>query len=272
MGIIKTWGKNMGNVSYKPLIDDMVWSYSRLESFESCPYRWFLTYIHEPKLEKQKKFYSEYGLLMHNVLEKYYSCKIDKQDAMIMYLTEYYERTDVAGKPKPEVVSKYFKAGKEYIENLKPLPYTMVDVEKRIYFDINERHFVGVIDYLGITDDGEYVIVDNKSRDLKPRSNRTTPTAKDKELDKMLRQLYIYACAIKQLYGKYPKYLVFNCFKNGNLIVEEFDKEICDKTIKWAVDLIEDISNVSDFYPDRDYFRCYYICDFSSDCEYNQDA
>lgn len=262
----------MGDISYKPLIDEMVWSYSRLEIFEDCPYRWFLTYIHEPKLEKEKKFYAEYGLLMHNILEKYYKGEIDKRDAMIMYLTEYSSRTDVAGKPKPETVQKYFKAGKEYLESLKPLPFTMIEVEKRLNFDVNGIPFVGVIDYLGMTGDGDYVVVDNKSRDLKSRSNRATPTVKDKELDKMLRQLYIYAHAVNQIYGKFPKFLAFNCFKNGNLVVEEFKEDEYLKAIKWATDTIKDISETEDFYPNREFFQCYYLCGFNDDCEYDLDA
>lgn len=262
----------MGDVSYKPLIEDMSWSYSRLEIFEECPYRWFLTYIHEPKLVKERKFYSEFGTLMHSILERYYTGKIDKHEAMVMYLTEYPNILDVSGKPKPELIQKCFTAGKEYLENLKPLPFMMVDVEKRLNFDINGIPFVGVIDYLGMTEDGEYVVVDNKSRDLKPRSNRAKPTVKDRELDKMLRQLYIYAHAIKKSYGKFPKYLVFNCFKNGNLIIEEFNEDVYAKTIQWAVDLIKDISETDDFYPDRDFFKCYYLCGLNEDCEYDQEA
>jgi len=30
---------NIGDVSYLPLIEDMVWSYSRIKTFEDCPYR-----------------------------------------------------------------------------------------------------------------------------------------------------------------------------------------------------------------------------------------
>lgn len=35
----------MGEVNYAPLIDDMVWSYSRIKAFEDCHYRWYLKYI-----------------------------------------------------------------------------------------------------------------------------------------------------------------------------------------------------------------------------------
>lgn len=50
----------MGEVNYAPLIDDMVWSYSRIKAFEDCPYRWYLKYI--------KKFH---GKDMLNYLDIY---------------------------------------------------------------------------------------------------------------------------------------------------------------------------------------------------------
>lgn len=40
----------MGEVNYKPIIQDMTWSYSRIKSFNDCPYRWFLKYIHPHQL------------------------------------------------------------------------------------------------------------------------------------------------------------------------------------------------------------------------------
>ena len=145
----------------------------------------------------------------------------------------------------------------------------MVAVEEKVDFEIDGTQFVGYIDYHGIKD-GEHYIVDNKSRDLKPRSNRKTPTVKDKELDEMLRQLYIYSAAIKQKYGKFPKALCFNCFKTGTFIEEPFNEDAYNEAIEWAKKNIEDIKNADDFYPNREFFSCYYICGVSDECCYWQ--
>ena len=32
-------------INYAPVIDDMIWSYSRIRSFYDCKYRWYLKYI-----------------------------------------------------------------------------------------------------------------------------------------------------------------------------------------------------------------------------------
>ena len=182
----------MGEISYRPLIEAMTWSYSRLEIFDDCPYRWFLTYIHTPKLKKEDKFYAAYGLFMHDLLEKYFKGENSKEEILMMFLTQFKAKTKGTGRPKAATVQKYFQSGTEFIKSLEPLRFKMISVEEKIDFKIGEFNFTGRIDYLG-EEDGEFVIIDNKSRDLKPRSGREKPTLKDKELDLMLRQLYIYA-------------------------------------------------------------------------------
>lgn len=147
----------------------------------------------------------------------------------------------------------------------------MLGVEKRVNFEIDAMPFVGYIDYLG-EKDGEYYIIDNKSRDLKPRSNRAIPTVKDQELDSMLKQLYLYSTAIKQEYGKFPKALCFNCFRTGVFIEEPFNEDAYNEAVNWAKVKIEEIKATDDFYPNRDFFSCFYICGVSNDCVYDQMA
>ena len=197
----------MGEISYRPLIEAMTWSYSRLEIFDDCPYRWFLTYIHTPKLKKEDKFYATYGLFMHDLLEKYFKGENSKEEILMMFLTQFKAKTKGTGRPKAATVQKYFQSGTEFIKSLEPLRFKMISVEEKIDFKIGEFNFTGRIDYLG-EEDGEFVIIDNKSRDLKPRSGRAKPTLKDKELDLMLRQLYIYAEAVRQKYGNCRNYYV----------------------------------------------------------------
>lgn len=95
----------MGEISYRPLIEAMTWSYSRLEIFDDCPYRWFLTYIHTPKLKKEDKFYAAYGLFMHD-LDKRVEKMLNeegyaKSDFIIVRVVDYtidataYTNTDV---------------------------------------------------------------------------------------------------------------------------------------------------------------------------------
>lgn len=258
----------MGEVSYRPLIEDMIWSYSRIECFNDCPYKFFLKYI--SKCEESDKFYASYGSFMHKLIENYYRGLLSKEDMLTEFLTGFSE--SVKGiRPQESIVQKYIRCGIEYLTGFQPFEYPMVDVEKRVDFEIDGLKFVGYIDYLG-EKDGEYYIIDNKSRDLKPRSKRAKPTNKDKELDSMLKQLYLYSAAIKQEYGKFPKALCFNCFKSGAFIEEPFQKEAYLDTIEWAKRSIESIKEADDFYPNREFFVCSYICGVNEDCIYDQMA
>lgn len=254
----------MKEISYRPLIEGMKWSYSRLTSFEDCPYRWFLKYI--CKETEKPQFYSSYGTLMHKLIEQYYRGKLSKDEMLTQFLLNFSK--EVQGeRPSDTIVQKYITSGVDYLRNFKAFPFEMVDVEKRIDFDVHGIPFVGVIDYIG-TKNGELYIVDNKSRDLKPRGKRKKPTVKDGELDEMLRQLYLYSAAVKQVYGMFPKALCFNCFKTGVFIEEPFDPEVYEGVIRWTVDLINEIADTEEFYPSIEYFKCRYICGVREECCY----
>ena len=60
----------MGDICYAPLIDDMTWSYSRVKSFEDCPYKWFLKYI--VGLHGKRMFFADYGTFMHKLMESFH--------------------------------------------------------------------------------------------------------------------------------------------------------------------------------------------------------
>lgn len=254
----------MGETLYRPLIEDMTWSYSRIECFNDCPYRFFLKYI--KKCEETPQFYASYGSFMHKLLEKYYKNELNKEEMQTKFLFDFSK--EVQGpRPQESTVRKYIDLGLRYLEQFRPFPFNMIDVEKKVEFKIHGKPFIGFIDYLG-EKDGELYIVDNKSRELKPRSKRATPTVKDRELDEMLKQLYIYSAAIKEEYGKFPKSLCFNCFKNQTFIEEPFNMAAYERAIQWALSEIESIESAEDFYPSIDYFGCYYICGVHDDCCY----
>lgn len=249
---------------YRDFINDMTWSYSRIKAFEDCPYRWYMRYILGDKEEPM--FYSSYGTLMHKLIEGFYSGKFTKQDLPIEFLLRF--QTEVQGqRPSDKIVKSYIQKGLDYCNNFEPFPYNTLEVERRLNFKVGDLKFVGILDYIG-EKDGEIYIVDNKSRDLKPRSKRKKPTLKDEELDEMLKQLYLYSIPIKEKYGKYPKALCFNCFKARAFIEEPFDMQAFEAALKWATNTVEVIKNTEIFNPWIDFFSCKYICGLHDECCY----
>jgi len=255
----------MGNISYKPIIDDMIWSYSRIESFCDCPHRFFLKYI--KGYQESDKFYATYGSFIHKLIEQFYRGELTKDEMIFKYLTDFSK--EVRGiRPKDSTVQKYINDGCQYLREFAPLPFNMVAVEKQVNFSIGDYNFIGFIDYIG-EQDGKLYIVDNKSRNLIPRSGKKVPTAKDKELDLMLRQLYIYSVAIEQEYGELPEALCFNCFRTQTFIKEQFDIHKYEEAKQWAVDSIEKIKETEAFEPNQNFFSCLYICGVNDHCDYD---
>ena len=256
----------MGDVNYAPLIRDMVWSYSRLQSYESCPYGWYLKYIYQLP-HKSRRFFSSYGSLLHSLIEKYLSGAETKDSLITEYLIEFSEISQLA--PGSKILQSYFRDGLQYLKSMTNLPCAVVTLEEHVDFELNGIRFQGYIDCLGKTDKG-FVIVDHKSRTLKPRSKRSKPTKGDELLDEYLAQLYLYATAVEAKYGELPIGLWLNCFRAGLIIQEPFHYEIYKKTQEEFAQKAEQLTHVTDFPPNWEYFKCNYLCDMAEYCEYHE--
>ena len=258
----------MGEISYAPLIQDMTWSYSRLKAFETCKHNWFLRYIRGVK--DLPCFYTSYGSFIHQLLEAYYNGKLERNRLVAEFLLSFTKK--VKGmRPDGKIVARYIESGKNYFSSFEPLPFKQLWIEERRGFKVGGRDFVGVVDYLGADETGAIYLVDNKSRDLKPRSGRKKPTAKDAELDDMLRQLYLYCIPVFDEFGKFPDWLCFNCFKSNVFIKEQFHIEKFEEAKQWALSLIEEIEAEEDFDPNPDYFFCKWLCGVSDKCAYYEE-
>lgn len=247
------------------IIDEMVWSYSRITTYETCPYRFFLTYI--LKLDKKRLFFSDYGSFIHSIIEKHLTGELKKSELDKYYLSEF--QNNVVGRaPNLSIFKNYFQQGLLYMKNF-TFPYSNVlEVEKEISFNIKGKPFVGFID--AVAKDTGIVVVDNKSRDLKQRSTRKKPTKSDEELDKYLRQLYFYCIGILNEYKELPEKLCFNCFRSGTVITEPFVQEKFEDAQNWALEMIDTIRNTTEWTPNVDYFVCNHLCDMCHHCEYNR--
>lgn len=243
----------------------MVFSYSRLTAFDSCRYKWLLKYIFGiPKIGDS--FFSSYGSFVHEILAKFYRGEGDANTLVPYYLENYFSQ--VTGKPqKNSTAINYFQAGLEMVSNLTPTNKEVLGVEQEVHWTLDGREYIGYID-LVLRDDDGIIISDHKSRDLKPRSTRKKPTKSDEELDNYLRQLYLYAIPIKEMYGNYPAFLHFNCYRTGVQIKEPFDTEKFEETKRWAIEKSNEIECNDNWSPTMDFFGCKYLCDTKHECEY----
>lgn len=245
----------------------MVWSHSRLTTFEDCPYRFLINYI----LPEQQDplFFSSCGGFVHGLLADLYSGNTKLDDLPLRYLTGF--RTNVVHTaPSHSIYSKYFSQCLTAVRNPFMPNGDILFVEKDFTFEINGYPFVGVADLIFIDDEHGICIMDHKSRDLKPRSGKIKPTKSDQLLEKYFRQLYLYAAALYQTCGIFPDSLAFNCFRTGIQIIEKFDPVAFESAKNWATGLIQSIVAESNWIPHCDFFKCKYICGFHKSCAYYQ--
>ncbi len=255
------------------LFEDWVWSYSRLKSFEQCPYAFAQKYLYKTG-GGADNFYSSFGSLMHKVLEMWYKGELgnDQADLIGTYVKLFPKYMDNHYIPK-DMKAKYFLTGMNYFKGndvFAPPPASIVGVEKRLNFNLDEYKFVGVIDLVFRNPDGTLSIMDHKSHNLRPRSNRVSPTKYDEDLDEYLKQLFLYAYAVENETGERVSRLMFNCFKNRLIIDEPCDAEGQKQAIEWATTTIHHIENCLEFEATPDFFYCKNLCDSRIDCEYNE--
>lgn len=248
----------------------MVWSYSRVNSFSECPYKWFLTYLYRDKngrpLRKRSGFFAEFGSYIHLILQMYFSGLLRKEDLSLFYV-RHFEKNVRSGAPNRKIYNNYFRQGFDYLDRLSFPEREIVGVEDKVEFTFAGKPWTGFID-LESMDDGKLIVTDHKSRALKPRSKRSKPTKADAELDSYLKQLYVYAAAIRQKYDRFPDILEFNCFRPQVMIQEPFDLNRFQQVEEWARMEIETITRNDSWMPNPDYWRCNFLCDVCRDCEY----
>lgn len=211
------------------ILDGTTFSYSNLTAFETCPKMWFFKYIRQTK-DQTNNAYAQWGSLIHAAYKKYYSGEKTKAELITDYIADYENKVS---EPFPfGAGDKYYSDGVDIISHFLPTDYEIVALEQKFNFWIAGHKFVGYIDMIVRTPDDEYIIIDHKSK---------SAFSNEKEKQKYLRQLYLYSMYIKENYYKYPKALVFNMFRTGEQIVEEFKEKKYFATIAWAATLIDEM-------------------------------
>jgi CRISPR/Cas system-associated exonuclease Cas4 (RecB family) len=247
---------------YDFIIDNMVWSFSRLQSFHQCPYQFKLQYI--DGITGDGNFFSDFGTLCHNLLADYYEGKIEIYDLLKSYEKKYALNMIYPAPPNKHVDlnQSYYEAGQQYFSNIEELEdYKIIGVEKEYNFMINDIHMTGFVDLILQDKDGNIHIVDHKSSDIK--------SVKEKKTQQYWDQLHLYAIPIFEEYKKYPTILHLNTFRKQRWFSVPFNINEVDKVKKWVIDTINNIKQEANFAPRIDSYFCNFLCNFRNNtCEY----
>lgn len=255
---------------YKELLDEMIWSFSRIHCYEQCPYSFYLKYI-EKKLGIQN-YYAANGKLMHSVIERVIKGEIKLEDAPAVYIEEY---DLICEKVKQSIMDSSFEKCCDYLctveENMLN-NYEILGVELSCNFKVGKYKFRGYIDVLlknKVT--GDIIVVDHKSSGYPLKKDGAVLKNCIEEFLSYKHQMYLYSKFIIDNYGK-PSKIVWNHFKDGGkLTIIDFNEEEYQETLNWAKKTIQKIYRDKNFIENKSYMMCNSLCDYRDECEYKNE-
>jgi len=160
-----------------------IYSHSRLNTFETCPKKFYFSYVERPKVERREGVEAFMGSRVHKALEKLYldlkATKLNSLKALLSFYEKDWERnwSDSIVIVKEGLKQKhYFNLGKkcieEYYERHRPFDADKtIACEKRVAFSLDKAgkyKMQGYIDRLTEEKPGHYVIHDYKTNGRLP--------------------------------------------------------------------------------------------------------
>lgn len=268
--------------NYKEEIEKMVWSYSRLTSFEHCPYEFYLNYIvkNDEEYLSEGNFYGESGNFVHDILAKIFTKELTPEEAALYFVENFDD--NVFYKVRESTMNKSFESCAEYFGSADfewINDYEILGVEQKFEFTLKKNNFIGFIDLL-LRDkkDNKIVIMDHKSSSYPFKVNGKDLKANAADnFNKYKKQMYLYSHWVKEAYGEFPEELIWNHFKDGGKLAKfTFNEDEYNETIKWALDIIKKIKKENNFRAisedeesaKKEWNYCHVLCGFRHSCEY----
>lgn len=243
------------------IINDMVFSFSRLSSFYQCKYQFYLQYILCEQGENN--FFAEYGTHIHDLLERFAKGELESYELATEYEKNYNNAVIHPAPPNKyvDLAESYYQSGLDYLSNFEDFgEYEILAVEKEYNFEIDGIKLTGFVDLLVRDKDGKLHIIDHKSSDPK---SANSPKAKE-----YWNQMYLYSIPIKDEYGEYPVKLHINAFRKQQWFTVDFNEKNVDVIKKWVVDTVELIKNEENWLPTIEEFFCSFLCNHRNTCKY----
>lgn len=260
---------------YQEALDKTVWSYSRIHAYTTCPA--MFRYVYLEKKPKVENAFSEFGSFCHHLLEEYENGNMAEYELCDAYQEQYDDnvKCDFPTTRWGSMAEKYYEKGLAYFSTFEGFPsnWELLGAEIDAEFDVGPYHIIGFIDLL-VRDknDGRLIVVDHKSK-AKFKSQE--------ERDEYAIQPYLYAKWVYDNYREYPKELVFNMFREQEMVVIPFDESAYKLAQKWVEETIQNIYQDVDFWdkitlsceaegkdiPTKNYdFFCNNLCSCRTSC------
>jgi len=244
----------------------VVYSYSRLETFEKCKLKFKYKYIDEIIPEIPKSIEAHLGTIIHETLEWFYKKIMEKTiPSLDEVIVHYSEKWAEESSEEKLIVNKFMKE-KDYFDKgvrflldyyfkHQPFKDNTIATEKQVQINLDEtgeKKLVGFIDRLVHNlENNEIEIHDYKTASF-------LPTKEDLQRN---RQLALYSIGIKEEFGKDKDIKLIWHFlaHNEKISIKKTDKDI-ENLKKEVIELINKIEATTNFLPTKSR-----LCDW---CEY----
>lgn len=248
-------------------IQNMTWSFSRINSFNTCKHSWYLTYING--FQGLGSAFSTSGTFSHSILERYAKGKLKKEDLANEFINNYEKEVPFKFPPNKfvDLGEKNYNNGVKYFTEFEGFDDigNIINAEIKVDTELEDKlnnckyKFTGYIDLL-LENNGEYIVLDHKSKG-KFKSK--------KEQAEYARQLYVYSKYVKEKYGKFPVKLVFNMFNAQTYVEIPFKEKDYNEALQWCVNIISQIKEELRFEKNIDEFFCDNLCNHRLFCNRN---
>jgi len=248
----------------------VVYSHSRLQTFEQCPYKYKLKYVDKIPVEYRKTVEAFVGEIVHKVLEILFRRILEtnqilsKGELLKIYDLLWDESWDsdiLVNQPERLPVYKYVGAKmiSEYYTRNYPfndLKTIAVETEEKIELIDGNRYHIKIDRLAKDVKNNFYVI------DYKTNNSMKSPEEADKD-----RQLAMYSIWVLR---NFPEanliYLRWEMLKHNESVFSVRTKEQLKKLEEFVVRLIKDIESTTEFIP-RPSYLCKW-CVYKNICEY----
>lgn len=253
-------------------IDNMEWSFSRVNSIGQCKYLWYLKYIEEQEVKPNG--FAQFGTLCHQTIEKYLKGELD-----VFNVSQYYQDNfskivtcDFPANKYVDLKEKAYLSGKEYFDNINFNfnKYEVLGVEKELKFKVDKYPFKGYADAVyRDKETGEIILRDQKTASFTYLKNGGVSSKDRKHFLEFLRQEYLYCIPLIEEYGKVD-YLSWNMIRDKRIIQIPFNEAEFIEAQEWAKFKIQSVEEELMWLPDtsNSYF-CNVLCGING-CTYKQ--
>lgn len=254
------------------IIDGIVFSYSSVSTYDTCPYSFKLNYI--DRLPGEGNFYSDYGSLTHEVMEQFFKGNLEPYELSGFYLDKFEEF--VVNEPPGfhvDAINKYRDSGLEFFDNFSfdRDAYDVIDIETRIDGNIGGTSCTGRPDLvLRRKTDKKVILYDYKTSAPFWKDRKTGEEKRDiKKIEGYHKQMYLYGFMLREFKNIKVDEITLWFTRANKEVTIKYDKKKEKQVIDWLQKTIDRIKNDEEFkYNNSETFFCDNICNVREYCEF----